>query len=334
MNKIFFLYFRLVIIFSICWFSNAFGITPIELPIDCKLGENCWVTNLPRHFYQGKELDYKCGVRTSAGHKGTDFILESMEQMKQGIDVLSPFDGVVKAVRDGMEDINVDIGGLNEIKDQECGNGVVIATHDLEAQLCHMKKGSISVKVGDQIVAGARLGSVGLSGNTNHPKLYFALSKKNQDGSLRPRSILYCGVCVCQTWLHLPSVLYSAYLSESNKDGVVYNYGVAFQIPELSKVKEGYYQRIIQPRNPEVIMVFADILSVDKGHKMKVQFLDSEGKVLFEKEQEFTKYQPRYFFYVGKNLHQEQIHGNFTIKITYTKPDESVVTYSKEVVLE
>jgi len=65
-----------------------------------------------------------------------------------------------------------------------------------------------------------------------------------------------------------------------------------------------------------------------------VQFLDSEEKILFEKEHEFSKYQPKYFFYVGKNLHKEQIHGNFTIKITYTKPDESVVTYSKEVVLE
>jgi hypothetical protein len=81
-------------------------------------------------------------------------------------------------------------------------------------------------------------------------------------------------------------------------------------------------------------MVFADVLSVDKGHKMKVQFLDSEEKILFEKEHEFSKYQPKYFFYVGKNLHKEQIHGNFTIKIAYTKPDESVVTYSKEVVLE
>jgi len=332
-NKIFFLYFRLVIVLSLCCFQNAFGITSIELPIDCKLGENCWIANLPRHFYQGKELDYKCGFKTSSGHKGTDFILESMEQMKQGIDILAPFDGVVKAVRDGIEDINVDIGGLDKIKDQECGNGLVIATHDLEAQLCHMKKGSISVKVGDQVLAGERLGSVGLSGNTNHPKLYFALSKKNQDGSLSEIDPFYgdqanCGLRPQPLWAN------PDYLSENVKEGIVYNYGIAFQIPELAKVREGYYQRIIQPRNPEVIMVFADVLSVDKGHKMKVQFLDPEEKILFEKEQEFTKYQPRYFFYVGKNLHREQIHGNFAIKITYTKPDESVVTYSKEVVLE
>ena len=29
------------------------------------------------------------------------------------------------------------------------------------------------------------------------------------------------------------------YLSENIKDGVVYNYGIAFQIPELSKVRRG-----------------------------------------------------------------------------------------------
>lgn len=244
MNKIFFLYFRLVIVLSLCCFQNAFGITSIELPIDCKLGENCWIANLPRHFYQGKELDYKCGFKTSSGHKGTDFILESMEQMKQGIDILAPFDGVVKAVRDGIEDINVDIGGLDKIKDQECGNGLVIATHDLEAQLCHMKKGSISVKVGDQVLAGERLGSVGLSGNTNHPKLYFALSKKNQDGSLSEIDLFYgdqanCGLRPQPLWAN------PDYLSENVKEGIVYNYGIAFQIPELAKVREGYYQRII-----------------------------------------------------------------------------------------
>lgn len=333
MNEIFFFYFRLIIILSIGWLQNSLGMTAVELPIDCTLGTNCWITNLPRHFREGKEVDYQCGRRTLPGHRGTDFILENIEQTKRGVDVLSPFDGVVKAIRDGIEDINVDIGGLDKIKDQECGNGVVITTHDLEAQLCHMQKGSISVKVGDRVLSGERLGSVGLSGNTNHSHLYFGLSKKNQEGHLSEIDPFYgnqpnCGLLPQPLWKN------PDYLSENIKDGIVYNYGVAFQIPELAKVRAGYYQRIIQPRHPKVIMVFADVLSVDKGHKIKAQFLDSEDKVLFEQEHVFSKYHPKYFFYVGKNLHKKQIQGNFTIKITYTKPDTSVVTYNKTVVLE
>lgn len=332
MNKIFLRYFLLTI-FSITFSLQNASALSLELPIDCKLGTNCWITNLPRHFYDGKEVDYKCGTSTYPGHKGTDFILEDIEQMNQGVDVLSPFDGVVKAVRDGMEDVSVNVAGLDKIKDQECGNGVVVVTDNFEAQLCHMQKDSVSVKVGDQVSAGERLGAVGLSGNTNHPHLYFALSKINQDGTLSELDPFYgdqpnCGLTPKPLWIN------SEYLSKNIKTGIVYNYGVAFQIPDLPKVRSGYYKRIIQPHNPEMIMVFADVLSVDKGHKMKVQFLDSEGKILFEKEQEFTKYQPRYFFYIGQNLHRKQLHGNFNIKIIYTKPGESDITYNKEVVLD
>ena len=59
-----------------------------------------------------------------------------------------------------------------------------------------------------------------------------------------------------------------------------------------------------------------------------------DRKILFEKDKEFTKYEPRYFFYIGKNLHKKQLHGNFNIKIIYTKPGEYDITYNKEVALD
>ena len=333
MNKTLLRYFSLII-FSVTFsLQNALALT-LELPIDCKLGENCWITNLPRHFYENKEVDYKCGSKTYPGHKGTDFILEDIEQMKQGFDVLSPFDGIVKSIQDGIKDNDINLPTLDKIiEDQECGNNVVVVTDDFEAQLCHMEQNSISVKVGDQVSAGERLGSVGVSGKVNHPQLSFIFNKRNLDGTVTELDPFYgdqpnCGLSPRSLWTN------SEYLSNNTKTGIVYNYGIAFQIPDVTKVRSGYYKRIIQPHNPEMVMVFADILSVDKGHKMKVQFLNSEGKILFEKDQEFTKYEPRYFFYIGKNLHKKQLHGNFNIKIIYTKPGEYDITYNKEVALD
>ncbi len=328
MNKILLYYFFLVSFFL----QNASALT-LELPIDCKLGENCWIANLPRHFHENQEVDYKCSSKTYSGNKATDFILETIEEMNQGIDVLSPFDGIVKSVQDGIKDNDLNIHRLDKTEDHECGNNVLVVTDDFEAQLCHMQQNSISVKVGDQVVAGESLGSVGLSGKTGHPQLSFIFRKRNQDGTVSEIDPFYgeqlgCGLPPKPFWAN------ANYLSNNTKNGIVYNYGIAFQIPDPQKVRSGYYKRIIQPHKPKMIMVFADILSIDKGHKIKVQFLDSAGEILFEKDQEFTKYQPRYFFYIGKNLHKKQLHGNFNIKITYTKPKESTIIYNKAIVLD
>ena len=79
-------------------------------------------------------------------------------------------------VRDGVEDVSVAGGDRASVDNRECGNGLVVDHgKGWEAQYCHMAKGSLSVRPGDDVKAGDTLGLVGLSGMTEFPHLHFTL---------------------------------------------------------------------------------------------------------------------------------------------------------------
>ena len=92
--------------------------------------------------------------------------------------VVAAADGKVLRVRDGVEDVSITGRGRESVANSECGNGVVVEHgNGWETQYCHMAKGSLSVKPGDTVKAGDRLGRIGLSGMTEFPHLHFTLRK-------------------------------------------------------------------------------------------------------------------------------------------------------------
>ncbi|ACF14355.1 Peptidase M23 [Chloroherpeton thalassium ATCC 35110] len=94
--------------------------------------------------------------------------------------VVAPEDGVVENVWDGVED-NI-IGQVN-LK-ENWGNTVIIK-HDNEvySKLCHLKKGSIKVKKGDEVKFGQIVGACGNSGRSPYPHLHFQMQAAPYIGS-------------------------------------------------------------------------------------------------------------------------------------------------------
>ena len=82
----------------------------------------------------------------------------------------------MQALRDGIPGIAYTPARATELVGKECGNGVVIA-HDQswETQYCHLKQGSISVKVGNTVQVGDVLGKIGLSGRTPFPHVHISV---------------------------------------------------------------------------------------------------------------------------------------------------------------
>ncbi len=137
------------------------------LPIDCVPGATCFVQNYVDHDPSSAWRDYACGARSYDGHDGTDFRVPSMAAVRTGVAVLAAADGVVAGTRDGMPDGSIRENGKEAVKDRECGNGLVLRHADgWETQYCHLAQGSVAVRRGQTVRAGARLGSVGLSGLT------------------------------------------------------------------------------------------------------------------------------------------------------------------------
>ncbi|MEH2512768.1 hypothetical protein V1291_004122 [Nitrobacteraceae bacterium AZCC 1564] len=147
-----------------------------EMPAACELGRTCYIQNYVDVDPAPSAKDYRCGTLSYDDHNGTDFRLPSMKVQRAGVDVIAAAAGRVARVRDGIPDGVFLKSGRDAVKGMECGNGVVVEHPGRwETQYCHMAKGSIRVKPGDDVRVGQPLGQIGLSGLTEYPHLHFTV---------------------------------------------------------------------------------------------------------------------------------------------------------------
>ena len=212
--------------------TTAAGDLRLALPIDCTLGEDCYIQQTVDHDPTDGAFDFACGSMTYDTHKGTDFALPSLADQASGVDVLAAAAGQVMGVRDGMDDIRQIGENAPDVTGRECGNGVVIGHEGgWETQYCHLAKGSIKVASGDEVMAGTVLGQVGLSGKTQFPHLHLSVRR---DGIVvdpfDPDGVISCGAPSTET-------LWSAPI-EAPPGGVI-TAGFSADVPEYEAIKAG-----------------------------------------------------------------------------------------------
>ncbi|MBX9634793.1 MAG: M23 family metallopeptidase [Magnetospirillum sp.] len=150
----------------------------LALPLDCRLGETCWVLNYPDAQPGPAAKDFACRVRSYDGHDGTDIALADVAAMTRGVAVRAAAAGKVLQVRDGEADGLWMAGRSQEAlaARKECGNRVAIAHGDgWVTDYCHLKRGSVAVKPGDMVAAGHPIGQIGLSGMTGFPHAHMSV---------------------------------------------------------------------------------------------------------------------------------------------------------------
>lgn len=93
--------------------------------------------------------------------------------------ILAPAQGIISVAVDGFPD---HVPGERD-PDNPPGNHVVIDHgNDEWSLLAHMKEGSVSVSVGDEVAAGQQIGQCGNSGNTTEPHLHYHLQNADRFG--------------------------------------------------------------------------------------------------------------------------------------------------------
>jgi len=199
----------------------------LSLPIDCTLGETCYIQNQVDRDPGSGFRDYTCGALGYDGHKGTDFGLPTMADMRRGVDVLAAAPGIVRGLRDGVPDV----GPTDATKGQECGNGVVLRHDDgWETQYCHMKSGSIRVEKGQRVERGGILGQVGKSGKAEFPHVH--MSVRNNGIPVDPFDVSAfpsCGESGKSLWQDTPAYTPGGLLGAGFSPG----------IPDYAAVKDG-----------------------------------------------------------------------------------------------
>lgn len=85
-----------------------------------------------------------------------------------GVAVVSPCDGAVIGVRDGLPDLLPPEAD----RDNPAGNHIVLACGGMHVELAHLQRGSVRVRTGDRLSIGQSIALVGNSGNTSEPHLH------------------------------------------------------------------------------------------------------------------------------------------------------------------
>lgn len=215
----------------------------IGFPVDCELGQSCFIEDYMDHDPSDAKQDFACGINTRDGHKGTDIALISYDEMERGVAVTAAASGRVLRVRDEMPDDRHMRGVTSQ---NACGNAVLIEHQNGWRTLyCHLKLGSVLVTPGQQVQEGEALGEIGLSGQTNHPHLHLGLYQRDTlMDPFKRNANAACGAEQDSIW-RTPIPYYKAGLITT---------GFSENVPKLPEVVSGKARRArLSPNAPVVL---------------------------------------------------------------------------------
>ena len=266
-----------------------------SLPVDCIIGETCFLQSLVDIDTGPGRLDPFCGAASYDGHKGTDIRVRDYAEMRAGMPVLAMADGYVMGARNTAPERLIETDADRDaVKGKECGNGVLI-NHGggWTAQLCHLAKGSVRVRKGDRVKRGQQIGIIGLSGRTAFPHVHVTLRKDNK--VIDPMIGLHpgdaCGQAGETLWTEEAArelgTETTALLQTGYADGPVTSTGVMkneFDKPSL----EG------------PLVFFATFINVRKGDIIEVEISGPEGIIAKSASKPLSRNRAVHTIYGGK----------------------------------
>jgi Peptidase family M23 len=262
--------------------AGAFELT---LPVDCTLGDTCYIQQYFDHNPGPGSADFTCGPLAYDGHDGTDFALPTRAAMAAGVRALAAAPGRVARVRDGMADF------APVTDDRECGNAVVIEHgQGWETQYCHLKNGSVAVKPGDMVNAGTPIGLIGQSGMAEFPHLH--LSVRRNGRKLDPFSLgdAACGSKADDLWAD--DLLF--------EPGSLLDIGISPGVPDYDAVKAGLASPDL-PADAPALVVWTYFFGPRAGDIVRLSLTGPEGDVRSE-DVLLEKTQAMAFRAVGRKL--------------------------------
>ncbi|QFT57493.1 Peptidase family M23 [Sulfitobacter sp. THAF37] len=265
----------------------------LQSPVACAPTDSCYIQQYMDRDPGPGAVDFTCAELTYDGHKGTDFALPTRAGMAAGVDVMASAPGVVRGVRDGMDDTGYTPERRDELAGRECGNGVVIS-HDngWETQYCHLKQGSVTVVSGQTVGAGTVLGQIGQSGNAAFPHVH--LSVRDADGTpvdpFDPDGRLDCDDTAGETlWADPPAY----------RPGGLLTLGFSDAIPDYALIKDGDAAADSLPVNAPALVIFAYFFGPRAGDTLRLDITGPEGQVIAD-EIALTRPQAQAFRAIGK----------------------------------
>jgi len=299
------------------------------LPIDCKFGEACIIQQYLDHDAGPGAKDYRCGPMSYDGHDGVDVRVATTAEQKKGVTVLAAAAGTVREISDGMDDINFRLIDLDSIKGRDCGNGVVIAHEGgWETAYCHLAKGSVRVRQGQEVAAGAPLGLVGMSGKSEIWALHFVVRRHGE--TVDPFAY-GAEPAACSGGKSLWSKAAQATLAYHSPD--LLNSGFATGALTMDDIESGRAASIVVAANSPWLVAYVRAIGLKSGDVESLALINPQGVVLAEKEQTpLLRDRAQQIRYVGRRLRLHEWPSGTYVAL-YTVKREGVPLYSHKFTL-
>lgn len=269
----------------------------LSLPVDCRMGETCFIQKYVDHDPGPGRIDYACGRLSKDGDTGTDFRVPDYPTMWRGVAVVAAAPGVVKAVRDGMADVSVRELGHEAIAGREAGNAVTIDHGgDWQTQYSHLRRGSVAVKPGDRVKAGQRLGLIGLSGNAEFPHVEFAVRYRGR--TVDP----FVGLIPFETCNDPRRPLWSAEAAKQlgyRATGLLIA-GFADRRPDAAAARHGAYAPCRLPADAPALVLWADLFGVMAGDVQRFRITGPAGEEIHETQSRIDASNISWFAFSGR----------------------------------
>lgn len=293
----------------------------LTLPVACTPGQDCFILRYMDVDPSEGRRDFACGVMSNDKHKGTDIALTHDGLIADNVPVLAAADGRVAGVRDSMEDVNIRLsGGPESVKGKECGNGVRIDHGGgWTTQYCHLRKGSLIVRRGDQVVAGQALGAIGMSGLSEYAHVHLTVSKGKkpvdpfQGLSTKPG---HCGIGPAPLWDEktLAGFRYDA--------GLIYHAGFADRVPKPQEARAGELETPTITRSAPVMVFWFEIAGQRPGDELSYALLGPDGSVIAEKTETMKRFRLREWRLIGRKARGPWPPGDYKGTVSWKRSAE------------
>jgi hypothetical protein len=164
-----------------------------------------------------------------------------------------------------------------------------------ETQYCHLARGSLVVKQGDQVAAGAPLARVGLSGNTEFPHLHLTVRHAGQIVDPFAPDMSNPKACAAQPGLWTPQAL----ARMAYRTGVVLNAGFTDAQVGMADVENGGL-RPATASSP-LLVVYVRAIALQPGDSVELDLKGPDGASLARtRGQPLQRWRAQDFVLVGK----------------------------------
>jgi len=269
----------------------------LGLPVVCDPGRTCWLVNHVDHDPGPGVRDYACGAHGYNGHTGVDIAIRDYSKMEDGVPVVAAAAGTVRRLRDGMLDGDVSLVGRDAVMAQGCGNSVAVG-HDggWETFYCHLRRGSLTVRPGQRVEKGDRLGSVGSSGLAEFPHIHLGvrLNGKVVDPFVGVNRSADCGAG--------PSPLWDPRTLAALKGTPTALYDAGFAPVEVNPIalRRGFYRDGKLSAKAPLLVFWVDAFWVERGDRLTLTFTGPKDRKIAAKTFTLDKTQARHMRFVGK----------------------------------